>query len=415
MGLAMTSRGACWRKVGRFRFVVMTLIMAAMGLSAPSTQAAELTLDVLWTASSPEGASILASAPIGKGLALLLSRGELQATLYVLVPDAATGPEGVPLDALLDRHDTRIPLVDSVVGRRPIRDPSPIALAAAPDGTFWIAGESGKGMRVPGWTHSAAYFGRVDAQGTPLDAFAADVDGWSPVVALAPHDDGVIAVGRTAAHGWVASVSSNGAMSDPVGFGNGKGVAMAAAGDAVVLVGIVAEGKDETYREHVAVWTYRDGRLCEPTIVRRDLNDSRSGSYGTIAVATIGPTAYVTSGAAPFGRALPVEIARVDDDGTVAWTRTLPVETCEPRSAVPIALADGVTVACLAKDDKSLSIHRFDREGEAKPVARFDAPCGARAHDDPLQAAVTGQGSITLAGAFRGCIWAATLSLPRSK
>ena len=108
----------------------------------------------------------------------------------------------MPLDALLDRRDMRLPLVDGVLGRRPIRDPSPVALAAAPDGTFRIAGESGKGMMVPGWTSSDAYFARVDAEGTPLGAFTIDVGtidvgGWAPVLALAHRGDALLAAGRT--------------------------------------------------------------------------------------------------------------------------------------------------------------------------------------------------------------------------
>ena len=150
--------------------------------------------------------------------------------------------------------------------------------------------------------------------------------------------------------------------------------------------------------------------------MRRDVNDSRPDGGSTLAAAATGSTIYLASGWHSAGRSLPVVVARLDADGTLAWTlawtRPLPVETCEPRSAALVALEDGVVVACIEKGAAVLSIHHFDRDGAARPVMRFDAPCGARAGNDPLGGALTAPGRITLVGAFDGCAWAAALSLP---
>ena len=194
---------------------------------------------------------------------------------------------------------------------------------------------------------------------------------------------------------------------------------MPAAGGRLLIIGFNGEGQANAYQDNLSAWVLDDaGALRGPTRVRDTLNQSRSSYFGQVAASPVADGAYVASSWSDLFHPQPIEIARLNSDGTPLWRQSLPntisakqtkvttYSTCNPALAT---LANGDALVACALDGE-VQLYRFDRSTGTQKTARLRLP---DCHGDRPAALflMSRSGSVLLAGSRPGsnvggsCSW----------
>lgn len=357
------------------------------------------------------GTAIFAGSQNQGPMALLLAIREEGPVRSVLLVDAKAGLRAGAVLSGLNEPRGWSRLWNRILSSGSSREPTLLSLAEAPGGTFWLGGVANAGTSMISTPYGDAYLARVTADGAIVDEFTVDETWWSTVTALVgAQDDQVVAAGADDASGWIGVIDAHGDVAGRRSFGLRKGVALATLNGTVYAVGLIAEGEGALYSEHVAVWSYRDGRLGSPTIMRRNINGSRSSQSAVLQTAATHDALYILSGWRGPGPAVPLQLAQWGESGDVQWTRDF--AHCNGAESAVADLDGSPLVMCASRT--GLTVDRFDREGDRTLSHRFDIPgCvpGGRGNGT-LLASSEGPQRVIIAGTVAGCTWVGELTVP---
>lgn len=251
------------------------------------------------------------------------------------------GPEHNPSDNVID-----LALKDAHPGD--LSAPHPVALAVGGSGEIWMAGRTNWHLDIASGHHSDAYLAKIDASGKAAWEKAYGNGGRRQIFSMAslPTDEVAVA-GEDGGKGWLARIGSDGNQLWERHLGNDKGNAIASLpAGRLVVAGFDATGSAPTrdYQDHVTAWIVDgSGEVLAQTRIRNAINPSSRSYLGGIWVAANDNAIYVVSNWIDSSHAQPVEVSRLDLDGRLLWSRSLPntvvsmkgtVNSCLPALAV---------------------------------------------------------------------------------
>jgi outer membrane protein assembly factor BamB len=249
-------------------------------------------------------------------------------------------PEHSPSDnaiilALKGAHPFNLHLVSRLVGS----GPRPFTLAVGSSGEIWVGGGSNSYMDFASGDHRDAYLAKIDVTGKTLWEKAYGNGGWRQILSMASLTNGEVAVaGEDAGKGWLARIGADGSQLWERRLGIAKHNAVASLpGNRLVVAGFEATGSSSTgnYQDHITAWIVDgSGEILAQTRVRTAISTSAIGNYEHISVAATKDAIYVISSWDESFHTQPIEVSKLDLDGKLLWTTSLPNNNASAKITV---------------------------------------------------------------------------------
>jgi hypothetical protein len=236
------------------------------------------------------------------------------------------GPEHNPSDNAID-----LALKDAHRGDALslLSAPYPVALAVGGSGEIWVAGRTNWHLDIASGHHSDAYLAKIDARGRAVWEKTYGDGGERQILSVASLPAGEIAVaGEDSGKGWLARIGADGSPLWERRLDNAKGSVIASLpANRLVVAAFESTGsaRSKDYQDNVTAWIVDgSGEVLAKTRIRNAINTSSMGYFGRIGVAANDNAIYVVSNWTGSPRAQPVEVSRLELDGRLVWSRSLP-------------------------------------------------------------------------------------------
>jgi hypothetical protein len=306
----------------------------------------------------------------------------------------------------------------------------PYGIQSGTVGELWLSGSGNERS----WFDSSfrdACLARYDLNGTRL--WEKLYGGWASVRIISgvtPLADGSLLISGINGwrHSWIAKLNSRGTIEWEHRIGAGKGVGIALLPDGKIAAAAIFGSDDELpYREHAATWILdQEGRISNRVHLRDFLNNQEGAGYGLLQMTAISNGAYVMSGWMEPSRPEAPEIARLDSNGTVLWTRQLPetvVDTGKTWKSLcrPVLTSlpnDDALVACSEPSRGFLFFRLAAKTGHIDTMSAPFPRCQKGKGATGLFLAPRSDGTVWVVGSQRpfngsGCVWLGYLTPPQ--
>lgn len=319
----------------RYRILIADLIAVAVLLllaivPVQSATAASATLTIFWSELVPSrdrspGALVVSTiAHDPSGSVVALARIGLQSVL--IWPDERGPGRSIKL--------TTKALVSRV--------------AQGPGQTLWLAGRINQRAYVPGGDIADGYLGKLDSQGRTSAEYAFRSGRFRTIDSmLSPGSGEILVAGRDGRDSWIAAVSPQGKAIWQRRIGIGKGVALSAVGDRIMVATLEGITKDEKkeYEEVVTLWRLdRAGSVLGHQTIRRGISSRPGAYYARLAVEKSRDAFYVLSAWHDRSNAKPLAVTKVSLDGTSLWRQDLSHSISQRKNRTWTSCNQGQTV-----------------------------------------------------------------------
>jgi outer membrane protein assembly factor BamB len=331
-----------------------------------------------------------------------------------------TDPEHDPSDnaiilALKGAHPFNLHLSSRVFGT----GPRPFTLAACASGDTWVGGGTNSYMDLASGDHRDAYLAKIDGSGKTVWEKAYGNGGWRQILSMVAMPAEEVAVaGEDAGRGWLARIGSDGNQLWERHLGNHKRNAIASLpGNRLVVAGFESTGSSSTkdYQDHVAVWIVDgSGEIVAHTRIRSAINTVPGSNYERISVAAANDAIYAISSWTGFPHAQPIEVSKLDLNGKLLWTTSLPDNYTHCAPALAINPTGEALVACAI--DGQIHIYQIEQSSGSYRASRVSLPDCNNGYSIPLFLAIRTDGTMILSGSppelntVPRCTWTSRLA-----
>jgi hypothetical protein len=320
-------------------------------------------------------------------------------------------------------------LFERILGANTTPDQQPFVstLTVGPGGEIWVAGLSNQYMSIDSFRHSDAYLARVDEAGRPLWENTYSNGGRRKIRSVARMESGNLAIaGSDSRDGWLALVSPDGRQLWERRLGNDLDIAVAAlSDDRLALVGFESTGSGaaKDHQQHVTTWIISSGSTLAKTRVRNPIDKSPYYHVGRVCIAVTGNVVYVASNWQDPSDARPVEVAKLQPDGTLLWRAVLSDSVKAPDTDHPSWKTCSPTLAITPRGDAVIAcaldqihVYHLDRSSGTYRQSCLAVPACQAGRPADLFLDVRHDGTMILSGSRpasnsgAGCTWIARLS-----
>ena len=257
-------------------------------------------------------------------------------------------------------------------------------------GQLWIGGYSKPHHEIYG-RRTFAYLAKVDGQGHLI--WEREFGGQTErrIQSIAPLPSGDVVVSATDDRKtWLAKISGTGDLVWELDVGVGKGSAVAAVGDDIVLAGIEAGSDVEGYREDVSAWSFgQSGEQLRHWAIREGINRIGQEYAEDVQIAKARDSVYIISKWGTFAPFRPPEVAKLDPRTGVSWRKEL-LETINGEgnrahvcTLAVTALSNGdILIACRSAADE-IKLLRLNAANGDLATSTFRFPTSPENCDKP--------------------------------
>jgi len=294
--------------------------------------------------------------------------------------------------------------------------PEVLTVAATGTGSIWIGGITNQYMGIDSDSHGDTYLAKVDSSARPLWERAYKSGDDQLVLSMAAAADGDVAAAameRGFGPDWMVLVSAGDAHAIwKRRLGNGKGIAIAPAGDDGFLVASLdSVGTGDNYQENVTVRTVsRQGRLGSATIIRQSMITHLGDYDGNLRMSAADGGAYIVSGWDAWdmdpSQLQPTEVTRVSEDGGLLWNKVLPESFVPEPGGGGTIFCEDPAIATLPNGNAlvgcalngQIHLHEFDRSSGVDAQTSVPTPACSQGFPVELFLVVRKDGAVFLAG-----------------
>ena len=398
----MSARVPLHERFARAALAVLTALTACIA------GAADATLTLLWSVPQP-GVPLPApltledaTSPTQGALALLARE---RAGYVVLAGGGAAGP------GIIGHSEPAAVLTRIVGGGRDL---------------LWVGGRVGQRAFGSGADVPDAYLMKLNHEGRLAGEYVFHSGRPRAIEDLFALPAGeVLLSGRDGNEAWLAKISAAGALVWQQRFGLGKGSAVIALGNRILVAAIdVAQREDKRYQEDLTVWSFdATGKPLDKQLVRPGLADMPTSQALSLALLAAGDAAYVVSSSADLVRPRPLQVSRVRSNGSPVGYVTLEgsIAQRDSRSTAlcehaQVVLENGdLLVACAS--DALIRLYRLAASDGAVTESSVALPQCHKGRAPALFLFKPENGTVWLLGSHKGgtlgagCTWLGVLAL----
>jgi PQQ-like domain len=299
--------------------------------------------------------------------------------------------------ALNGAHPFNLHLFSRLVGS----GPRPFTLAAGPSGEVWVGGGTNSYMGLASEEHRDAYLAKIDGSGKTLWEKAYGNGGWRQILSMAYLPTGEVAVaGEDAGTGWLARISADGSQLWERRLGIAKHNAVVSLpGNRLVVAGFEATGSSSAgdYQEHIAAWIVGgSGEILAQTRVRNAINTVQGSYFGHVSVAATNDAIYIISNWTGFPHAQPIEVSKLDLNGKLLWTTSLPDNNAKWPPTVAVNPGGDALVAFAVEG--RIHVYQFDQSSGSYRESDLSMPHCSNGNSVTLFLAIRTDGKMILSG-----------------
>jgi hypothetical protein len=210
----------------------------------------------------------------------------------------------------------------------------------------------------------------------------------------------VAVAGEDAGTGWLARISADGSQLWERRLGIAKHNAVVSLpGNRLVVAGFEATGSSSAgdYQEHIAAWIVGgSGEILAQTRVRNAINTVQGSYFGHVSVAATNDAIYIISNWTGFPHAQPIEVSKLDLNGKLLWTTSLPDNNAKWPPTVAVNPGGDALVAFAVEG--RIHVYQFDQSSGSYRESDLSMPHCSNGNSVTLFLAIRTDGKMILSG-----------------